>query len=512
MDDSRKATTVLIMNTVAFTVCFAVWMMNGVLITFLVDNGVYQWTKTEMGWLIGTPVLTGAVARLPVGMLADRYGGKIIFTILMLLAAAATYSMSLVDSFNGFILASLGFGISGASFAVGIAYTSVWYSKARQGTALGIFGAGNAGAALTAMFAPSLLMYFTDDTANLDGWRSLPQLYAVCLFAMAGLFYLLTHARRVESAATKSLGERLTPLKSLRVWRFGLYYFLVFGGFVALAQWLIPYYVNVYGMTVAMAGLMTSIFSLPSGVIRALGGWLSDKFGARPVMYWVLGSCILSCFFLAIPRMEIQSPGAGVMAIRGGTVTEVTDSRVVVGGVEYPYVNKNTISSYRTIEDVEAGTLVLPQSTFWQEPAVQVGDTVAKKQLLVRGVTHIFFQANVWIFTLLVFVVGIMMGIGKAAVYKYIPEYFPQDVGVVGGIVGVMGGLGGFVCPVIFGYLLSETGIWTTTWIFFFWVSVICMIWLYLVARKMIREESPGLLHHLDGDHQTERTLVAGGR
>ena len=115
-----------------------------------------------------------------------------------------------------------------------------------------------------------LLLSFTDDATNLDGWRTLPQLYAACLFVMAILFYLFTHFRRVESAATKTLGERLMPLKSIRVWRFGLYYFLVFGGFVALTQWLIPYYVNVYGMTVAMAGLMTSIFSLPSGVIRAL--------------------------------------------------------------------------------------------------------------------------------------------------------------------------------------------------------------------------------------------------
>jgi len=183
MDDSKKATMVLVMNTFAFTVCFAVWMMNGVLITFLVDNGVYAWDKADMGWLIGIPVLTGSLVRLPVGILTDKYGGRIVYTILMLIASAATFTMSLVDSFNGFMLASLGFGISGASFAVGIAYTSVWYSKERQGTALGIFGAGNAGAALTAMFAPALLMYFTDDATNLDGWRMLPQMYSACLWS-----------------------------------------------------------------------------------------------------------------------------------------------------------------------------------------------------------------------------------------------------------------------------------------------------------------------------------------
>jgi NNP family nitrate/nitrite transporter-like MFS transporter len=498
MDDSRKATMVLIMNTLAFTVCFAVWMMNGVLITFLVDMGVYAWDKAQMGWLIGIPVLSGSIMRLPAGVLTDRYGGRIVYTLLMLCAAVTTYLTSLADTFPEFLLASLGFGLSGASFAIGIAYTSVWFPKERQGTALGIFGMGNAGSALTSLFAPSLLLYFTDNGANLDAWRRLPQVYALALLVMAVVFYFLTHPRRVAGAETKTLAERLTPLKFARVWRFGLYYFLVFGGFVALAQWLIPYYVNVYAMSVAAAGLMASVFSLPSGVIRALGGWLSDKFGARPVMYWVLGACILCCGLLAIPRMEIQSPGEGLMAARPGVVTEVTAEHVVAGGVAYPYRNKETVTSYRSIEDVESGALVMPQSTFWQEPAVAVGDQVVKRQLVVRGVTHIFFQANVWIFTALVFIIGIMMGIGKAAVYKYIPEYFPKDVGVVGGIVGVVGGLGGFVCPVIFGYFLRETGIWTTTWIFLFWVSVACLVWLHIVARRLIRTESPALLHKME--------------
>ena len=90
------------------------------------------------------------------------------------------------------------------------------------------------------------------------------------------------------------------------------------------------------------------------------------------------------------------------------------------------------------------------------------------------------------------------MGIGKAAVYKFIPEYYPNDVGVVGGIVGVVGGLGGFVCPVIFGYLLETTGLWTMTWMFFFVLSLICLIWLYLVARRMIKEKAPDLLTNLE--------------
>ena len=108
----------------------------------------------------------------------------------------------------------------------------------------------------------------------------------------------------------------------------------------------------------------------------------------------------------------------------------------------------------------------------WQEPAVAVGETVSKRQLLARGVTHVYFQANVWVFTFLVFVVGFAMGIGKAAVYRHIPDYFPRDVGVVGGLVGVIGGLGGFVCPILFGWILQRTGIWTTAWMLLALLSI----------------------------------------
>ena len=139
MLQDKRATRVLIMNTLAFTVCFAVWMMNGVLTTFLVDNGVFQWDKSQIGWLIGIPVLTGSLLRLPVGIWTDRYGGRKVYTVLMLVAAGATYLLSWADSYGEFLAASLGFGISGASFAVGIAYTSVWFKKEHQGTAIGIF-------------------------------------------------------------------------------------------------------------------------------------------------------------------------------------------------------------------------------------------------------------------------------------------------------------------------------------------------------------------------------------
>lgn len=483
MNEKGTSYTVLTLNTLAFTVCFACWMLNGVLVTFLVDKGVFNWDAAQMGMLIGIPVLTGSIMRLPLGILTDKFGGRPVYTILMLLSAIPMYLLGHVNSYTGYLLCSLGFGMTGTSFAVGIAFSSVWFSRERQGTALGIFGAGNAGAALTTLGAPGLLRWLTDSGTNIERWRTLPTIYAGALVAMAIVFFLLTTNRKPANGQ-RTLPQMLSPLKRLRVWRFGLYYFLVFGGFVALAQWLVPYYVNVYSMSIVTAGLLTSIFSLPSGVIRALGGVLSDRFGARSVMYWVLAAIAISSFLLFFPRMDIESPGSGVMARKGGQVTNITASQIQVGTDTYalrPVVQQK-------LDDSQS--LLLPKVNTWHEPQVQVGDQVTKRQLLARGVTHIYFQANVWIFTAFVFVIGIAMGIGKAAVYKYIPEYFPTEVGVVGGIVGVVGGLGGFFCPIIFGRLLKSIGLWTTTWIFFFAVTMACLIWLHLVVRRISKRDT----------------------
>ncbi len=502
MTERQKSLIVLTLNTVAFTVCFMCWMMNGVLITYLVDNGVYRWTTAQMGWLIGIPVLTGSVTRLPVGILTDKYGGRIVYGVLMLLSAVFMYLMGTADSYETFLLLGLGFGLTGASFAVGIAYTSVWFPKEKQGTALGIFGAGNAGAAVTSLGAPHLLNWFTNNGENLDGWRMLPKVYAASLVVMGIVFLLFTYTRVAPGADRKTFAQRLTPLKSAPVWRFGLYYFLVFGGFVALAQWLIPYYVNVYSMSVVMAGFMASIFSLPSGVIRALGGWMSDVWGARPVMHGVLLSCLICCALLVVPRMDIWSPGSGVMSRGAGVVQAVGDGEVVIstaqGEARYPYNPQagETVPEQKRL----SGVFVFPKTASWQEPVVKVGDSVAKRQLLARGVTHIFFQANVWIFTFLVFVVGIAMGIGKAAVYRHIPDYFPNDVGVVGGMVGVLGGLGGFFCPIIFGYLLKWTGLWTTCWMFFLGLTAACMVWMLYVMRRRMKAEAPSVLRELESE------------
>ncbi len=473
---------------------FAAWMTYGVLITYLVDKGVYDWDKAQMGWLIGIPVLTGSISRLPLGVLTDKYGGRIVLSVLLIASAVPMFLVGYVDSFMGFMLAGLGFGMAGGSFAVGIAFTSVWFERKNQGTALGIFGAGNAGAAITSMFAPVLLRMLTDDGANIEGWRTLPQIYAAVLAITGVLFFLFTRPRKIESHSGYTLKQRLQPLKYIRVWRFGLYYFLVFGGFVALAQWLIPYYVNVYTMSIVSAGMMASIFSFPSGVIRALGGVLSDRMGPRTVMYGILIVTLISLVFLTVPRMEVQSPGEGIMAGRSGTVVSVSNTKIVVDDKTYSLKEREVLDDF----DADGDLLLFPIREFWHEPAVEAGEEVRRSQLLASGVSRIFFQANVWVFTGLVFVVGITLGIGKAAVYKHIPDYFPDDVAVVGGIVGVLGGLGGFVLPIVFGYMLKGTGIWTTTWMLLAVITVVSLVWMQWVIQRMTQQRDPELYREFD--------------
>jgi NNP family nitrate/nitrite transporter-like MFS transporter len=473
------ASRVLAANTLAFAVCFAVWTMNGVLVTFLVDQGVFPWTESQVGLLIGMPVLTGSLMRLPLGILTDRLGGRRVYTALMLLSAVPLLALSRAGGYQSFLWCSLGFGLTGAAFAVGVAYTSLFFPRERQGTALGIFGIGNAGAALTTLVAPTLLVRLTAGGADLEGWRRLPQIYAAVLIVTAVVFAVVAEDRRAAGAVP--LRTRLAPLRSVRVWRFGLYYFLVFGGFVGLSQWLMPYYVNVYGMSVTTAGMMASMFSLPSSLVRALGGWLSDRIGARRVMYGVLSMCVVACTLLSVPRMDVQSPGRGLMARRAGVVTSVEPAGIVVG--EDRYALEPVPSDWLATRNT--GMLVLPRKAFWQEPVVTIGERVAKRQLLARGITHIYFQANVAIFSGLLLLTGFLMGLGMGAVFKYIPDYFPAEVGVVGGIVGVIGGIGGFICPILFGVLLQRTGLWTTCWMFFALVAAISLAWLMAVVGRL---------------------------
>ncbi len=472
----------LFFNTLAFVACFAGWMLNGVLVTYLVDAGIFNWGLVQIGWLLGVPVLTGSLMRLPVGILTDRIGGKWVFTILLLGCSIPMFLLSTANSYSAFLILSFFFGLLGTSFAIGVGFTSVWYPKNWQGRALGLFGLGTIGSAVTTLLAPSLLKSLTNNGANPEGWRQLPVIYAAVLAFIGILFLLFTKNKKPESS-DKTLLTLLQPLKNVRVWRFGLYYFLVFGCFVTFSQWLLPYFVNVYNVNLITAGFLASAFSLPVGLFRAVGGWLSDKYGARRVMYWVLGSSVALSFLLIIPRMEIYSPGTGIMAAQAGTVTLVTDSVIQVDSKQYTIIQKS-----RKFDNVDRKVMILPAKDVWQEPVVKQGDKVTKKQLLAQGTTMIFFKANMWVFVVIIILIGACWGIGTAAVFKHIPDYFPKEIGAVGGMVGMIGGLGGFVGPILFGYLLNVTGLCTCSWMFVSLLSCLFLLCMHQFFTSMMKK------------------------
>jgi len=299
-DQIRALTT----STLAFTVCFAVWTIFSIIgIKIKAELGL---SDTQFGLLVATPILTGSLSRIFLGIWTDQYGGRIVYTLQMLTSALAAFFLTYASTYEMYLIGALGLGLAGGSFAVGIAYVSSWYPDEKQGTALGIFGAGNVGAAVTNFGAPILLV-------SLGGeWRSVVYVYAAVLAATAVLFFLFsktdpTHSGEKQKA--RPFMEQLKPLKHLIVWRFSLYYFFVFGAYVALALWLPRYYVGAYGLELGTAGMLAAAYALPGAVFRALGGWLSDKFGARAIMYWTFIVTLICSIIMSYPATDYTVAG-----------------------------------------------------------------------------------------------------------------------------------------------------------------------------------------------------------
>ncbi|CAN7619449.1 MFS transporter [Bosea sp. LjRoot9] len=295
------------LSTVAFTVCFAVWTIFAIIgIQIKKDLGL---SDTQFGLLVGTPILTGSLIRLLLGIWADQYGGRVVYTITMLSAAVMTALLIFAYDYTTFLIAALGVGIAGGSFSVGVAYVAKWFPREKQGTALGIFGAGNVGAAVTKFAAPVIMVAY--------GWKTVALVWAIALAITAVAFFLFTKddpdlaRRRASGEKPEPLSAMMEPLKNIQVWRFSLYYFFVFGGFVALALWLPRYLIGVYGLDIATAGMVGAAYSIPASVFRAYGGHLSDKYGARRIMYWTFLVAVICTFVLAYPPTQYVIEGIG---------------------------------------------------------------------------------------------------------------------------------------------------------------------------------------------------------
>ena len=219
----REQSRALWLSTIAFTACFAVWTIFSIIgIQIKLDLGL---TETQFGLLVGTPILTGSLIRLILGIWADQYGGRVVYLLTMLSAAVMTLLLTQADSYPTFLLAALGVGVAGGSFSVGVAYVAKWFPKEKQGTALGIFGAGNVGAAVTKFIAPVVMVAY--------GWKMVAIAWALGLVVVAVVFFVMTKddpdlaLRRKTGQKPESLIAMLEPLANVQVWRFSLYYFFV---------------------------------------------------------------------------------------------------------------------------------------------------------------------------------------------------------------------------------------------------------------------------------------------
>ena len=405
-----KSWSVVTASTTAFTVCFMVWMMFAVIGIPIKKN--LDLNETQFGILVALPVLTGSLIRLPLGMWTDRFGGRIGFFILMLSTVFPIWLISRATEFWQFLVTGLFVGLAGGSFTVGIAYCARWFPKHRQGLAMGIFGAGNTGAAVNKLVAPSIVVAF--------GWTMVPQVYAVLMLvtAIAFWFFTYTDEDHATGASHVTVREQLAVLKDTTVWRYSQYYSIVFGGYVALSLWMTKYYISEYGFDIQLAALLAAGFSIPGGVLRAIGGWFSDKYGAHTITWWVLWIALVCLFFLSYPQTDF-------------TIQTVTGPKTFHLGL------------------------------------------------------------NPTVFTIIMFTMGIAFAIGKASVFKYISDDYPHNIGVVSGVVGLAGGMGGFILPIMFGALVDLTGVRSSAFMLMFGIVWVSLMWMYFTeVRPLSAEQS----------------------
>ncbi|HEV2971594.1 MAG TPA: MFS transporter [Pirellulales bacterium] len=343
-------------NTIAFALCFAVWVMFGPSVRTICAE--LRISPTLANLIKAIPILIGSTCRIPVGILTDRLGARLMFPLIMLIGAGATLALSFAATLTAIIIGGLVVGLVGTTFIVGAQSTSSWTAKEKQGFALGIFGAGNVGTAITTFGMPLLLVAV--------GWRTALQTYAGVL-VIAAIAYWLVMRNAPRKGAAPTLAGLLAPLKDLRAWKFGLYYMATFGVFVAATLTLSDIYIDGYGLAATTAGLLATTFTFTASLSRIPGGWLADRLGP------------------------------GIVTRTSLVVTAIGLALVIVG---------------------------LP----------------------------------LWATVLSVFVAAVAMGIGMAGTFKYIPEHYPTNVGAVGGIVGALGGVGGFFLPLLSGVIKTAAG------------------------------------------------------
>lgn len=349
----------LALGTLSFTLCFAAWGLIGAFAPRFRE--LYGLTQSETALLVAVPVLLGSLARIPMGILADRFGGRAIFTILMAAVAIPVWIAPQQTSYNGLLIVAFLLGLAGSSFAIGVAYVSRWTPPERQGGALGVYGLGNIGQSAAVFLGPLIAARF--------GMASVYQGVAVLLLVWAAGFWLLARdAPPPAGAGRTGLGAMLQVLTREKLsWLLSAFYFLTFGGFVAFSIYLPTLLKDEFRLSPADAGFRTAGFVVLATLLRPAGGWLSDRIG---------GARVLSAVFLGV------APFALLLA--------------------WPSLIPFTVGALGC---------------------------------------------------------AALLGIGNGAVFKLVPQYFPARTGTVTGLVGAMGGLGGFFPPLLLAFFRSRAGV-----------------------------------------------------
>jgi MFS transporter, NNP family, nitrate/nitrite transporter len=349
----------LVLATISFTLSFAAWgLIGGLAPTF---TALYSLTASETALLVAVPVLLGSLARLPMGMLTDRFGGRFVFAALLAFSAIAAFVVPLTGSYRSLLLAAFLIGMAGSSFAIGAAFVSRWTPAAKQGTALGIYGLGTMGQSLAVFVGPLVASRF--------GWEAVLRGSSVALLVWAAIYFICARnpaqAGRPATVAAMAAVLRRAP----KAWLLGAFYFLTFGGFVAFSIYLPTLLRAEFGLAPADAGLRAAGFVVLATVMRPVGGWLADRIGGAQVLSWVFGG--VAWFSLLLTWQSMVPFTVGALSC------------------------------------------------------------------------------------------SMLLGLGNGAVFKLVPEHFPKDTGTVTGLVGALGGLGGFFPPLLLGAFHDRLGaIW----------------------------------------------------
>jgi NNP family nitrate/nitrite transporter-like MFS transporter len=382
--------------TVAFTVCFYAWALLGPLGPDLQDQ--LGLSDGQLALTVSIPVVLGSLMRIPLGVLADRYGGRVVFTALMAFTPLPLIGLALFNDSWGAVLA-FGFllGFAGASFAVGVPFVNRWYPPERQGFALGVYGVGMGGTVLGALTAPRIA-----DATSID----VPFIIAAVLVAvMAVVFWSL--AEDAPGSAQGKTGSMLASLSAFRgpgsgrAWALTLFYFMAFGGFVAMYLYLPKLLVDVHDLSKTDAGARAAGFALLAVVARPIGGQLADKIGAKTVLAW-------------------SFVGTAALAIA-----------LALG--------------YKSMVPLTIACLTM----------------------------------------------AVFLGLGTGAVFKLVPEWFPDRVGSVTGVVGAAGGLGGFFPPLVMAIVKSATDSYALGFVLMAGVAAIALLVLRAEGRTPPPEPAP---------------------